>query len=522
MRSKLTIVIFCITFLVGSLATADAASKPKKPKKRINPAYVQITDDPTLPRVLLIGDSISIGYTLPTRKLMAGKANVHRVPTNCGPTSRAMTNIEKWLGEKPWDVIHFNFGLHDLKWMDHGKRQIPPEQYRDNLNKLVIRLKKTKAKLIWANTTPVPAGCDKPVRKNEDAIIYNKIAKEVMDKHGVVIDDLYAFTLPQLKKIQRPANVHFTQVGNDVLAKKVAANIQVALKDTPKELKIAFITCAVGSNFFIPVKKGMNDAGKMLGVKCDFIGTKGVDLVKQAEMIRQAVKDGYDGIAISIIHPEAFDDAIKDAIEAGIPVVGFNVDDHATPNARLSSVNQRLYDSGKTLAQHLISNISANSHVLMTMHDKGVSALEDRLHGMQEILKKKNVRWTVLIPGNKAAHGADAILEALQKNPDIRIILGTGQADTEAAGRAIKKHYAGGEYWCAGFDLSEKTLQLINEGHIKCTVDQQPYVQGFYPVVQLTQYIRYGIMPSDIDAGASIIDKSNATKVIGWTKQNYR
>ena len=98
--------------------------------------------------------------------------------------------------------------------------------------------------------------------------------------------------------------------------------------------------------------------------------------------------------------------------------------------------------------------------------------------------------------------------QALRENPDIRIVLGTGQSDTEAAGRALEAHFAGQGYWSAGFDLSPETLRLIQAGHIRCTVDQQPYIQGFYPVLQLTLYLRYGIVPSDIDAGAAIIDQS--------------
>ena len=112
-----------------------------------------------------------------------------------------------------------------------------------------------------------------------------------------------------------------------------------------KPLRLAFITCAVNGKFFGPVKKGMADAGQMMGVQCDFLGTEGVDVAAQAQMVRQAVADGYDGIAVNIIDPEAFDAVIAEAVDQGVPVVGFNVDDHATPNARLSSVNQRLYDA---------------------------------------------------------------------------------------------------------------------------------------------------------------------------------
>lgn len=287
-------------------------------------------------------------------------------------------------------------------------------------------------------------------------------------------------------------------------------------------LRLVFITCAVDAKFFEPVKKGMNDAAKMMGVECDFIGTQGVDVGAQAAMVEQAVANGYDGIALNIIDPQAFDDVIRNALEKGIPVVGFNVDDNTTPNARFSSVNQRLYEAGRTLAEHLLPDIPQNAHILMTMHDEGVSALNDRLRGEQTLLKGKNVRWTTIVTGNDSVKGAEVIAEALTENPDIRIILGTGQSDTEAAGRAIEKHYPNKGYWSAGFDLSPETLRLIQEGHIRCTVDQQPYIQGFYPVMQLTLYLRYGIVPSDIDAGAAIIDKSNVKHVIEMTQKGYR
>ena len=289
-----------------------------------------------------------------------------------------------------------------------------------------------------------------------------------------------------------------------------------------RPLRFACVTCAVDAKFFEPVKKGMDDAAEMMGVECDFIGTEGVGVEAQAQMVRQAVEDGYDGIAVNIIDPEAFDPVIKEAMDEGVPVVAFNVDDHATPNARLSSVNQRLYEAGESLAEHVSPHVPDGAHVLMTMHDEGVSALEDRLAGEQAVLKGKNVRWTVIVTGNDSANGADVVTEALKANPDIRIVLGTGQADTEAAGRAIEKSFSGQGYWSAGFDLSPETLRLIRDQHIRCTVDQQPYIQGFYPVIQLTLYLRYGIAPSDIDAGAAIVDAANVEKIIELTRRHYR
>ncbi len=215
--------------VVISLATMAFGQdkKPARPKRQPHPSLAPVTDDPNLPRVLLIGDSISMGYTVPVREALAGKANVHRPRTNCGPTIRGLEQLDQWLGDGRWDVIHFNFGLHDLKKID-GKHQVPLDEYEKNLKQIVARLKKTGAKLIWCSTTPVPEGCSPP-REPEDAVAYNAVAKKIMDANGIAIDDLYGVALPRLAEIQMPQNVHFTPQGSAVLAEQVARSILEAL-----------------------------------------------------------------------------------------------------------------------------------------------------------------------------------------------------------------------------------------------------------------------------------------------------
>ena len=290
----------------------------------------------------------------------------------------------------------------------------------------------------------------------------------------------------------------------------------------PEPLRLVFISCAADAKFFEPVKQGMRDAARMLNVQCEFKGTPCVDVKAQAEMVRQAVRDGCQGIALNLIDPVGFDDVVKETIDAGVPVVGFNVDDHATPNARLAAVNQRLCEAGVRLGKWVAPHLPNGSQVLLTMHDQGVSALDDRARGIRDALKDKQIQWTQLITGNISTNGAALIAQHLREHPEIRVVLGTGQSDTEAAGLAIRSHFAGQGYWSAGFDLSPTTLQCIQEEHIRATVDQQPYLQGFYPVVQLTHYLRYGLMPSDLDAGAAIIDRHNVNQVLEMTRKGYR
>jgi lysophospholipase L1-like esterase len=233
-RTSSLLLAACLVCLLTAPATAQEA---KAKKKAPNPAYAAIEDTAGLPRVLLIGDSISIGYTLAVREELKGIANVHRPATNCGPTTRGVAEIDKWLGDGKWDLIHFNFGLHDLKFVDDQGKNAPPdkghvqvsaEDYQKNLESLVARMKKTGAKLIFATTTPVPEGAQARIKGDEKK--YNEIAVAVMKKNGVAIDDLHAFALPQLAEIQLPANVHFKPEGSKVLAKQVAAEVLKVLK----------------------------------------------------------------------------------------------------------------------------------------------------------------------------------------------------------------------------------------------------------------------------------------------------
>jgi hypothetical protein len=183
-------------------------------------AWDFVQDEPKLPRVLLIGDSVSRGYTQPTRVALAGKANVHRAPANCGPTASGLKHLDVWLGAGKWDVIHFNFGIHD--------RATPAADYVKRLEEIVTRLEKTGAKLIWASTTPIP---DNPAQKQtaQSVVEKNALAAEVMQKHGIPTDDLFAAMTPRLKEFQPPLDVHYTGAGYEFLGAKVGEAIVARL-----------------------------------------------------------------------------------------------------------------------------------------------------------------------------------------------------------------------------------------------------------------------------------------------------
>jgi len=193
-----------------------------------------------LPKAFIIGDSISIGYTPEVVASLQDQVFVSRAKANCGDTIRGLAALDDWLGNTDWDVIHFNWGLHDLCYRSekskivgnrdkvNGQQSVPLNQYIQNLEELVARLKKSGAKLIWATTTKVPNG--EPGRYAGDEIKYNKAAKKIMIKHGIAINDLHKLSSSiDASFFRKPGDVHFTPQGSSLLGKQVTAQIRQIL-----------------------------------------------------------------------------------------------------------------------------------------------------------------------------------------------------------------------------------------------------------------------------------------------------
>ena len=231
------------------LAARAAEDKPFTPAADLKGSW-EFTVDPRLPNVLLIGDSISIGYTRAARARLAGKANVFRPmagkgPENLGDTRVGLRKIDAALAaQKKWDVIHFNWGLWDLCYRNPqsktqgnrdkvgGTLSVPIQDYERNLEQLVAKMEATGARLIWASTTLVPP--DEAGRFVGDDVKYNAVAARVMAKHGIATDDLFALTKSfRGAHSLKAGDVHFTPEGYERLAAQVAATIEKTLARRP-------------------------------------------------------------------------------------------------------------------------------------------------------------------------------------------------------------------------------------------------------------------------------------------------
>ena len=197
------------------------------------------------PQVLIIGDSISLGYTPVLQGMLYGEVNIQRPLNdgggwiNCEGTKRGVQMIDEWLALGDFDLIHFNFGLHDLKHVhpDTGRNSTDPAhpqqsditQYEANLKVIVRKLKASGAKLIFATTTPYPDKPGGPLRRADQPGKYNEVAVKIMEENGIPVNDLHAFVLPGMEELLLPNNVHFRPSANLQLAERVAEHIRKAL-----------------------------------------------------------------------------------------------------------------------------------------------------------------------------------------------------------------------------------------------------------------------------------------------------
>lgn len=226
----------CLLMTISVLLAGCAGSDAQPRVTRKQPA-----------KVLLLGDSISIGYTPHVQSIMAGEAVVLRPtrvngtrPENCEGSTKGIVAIDRWLmiDGGGFDVIHFNFGLHDLKRVDpttgrnSNDAADPPQasldKYIEQLRSIVDRLQSSGAILIFATTTPVPEGGVRPHRDPGDVIRYNDAAVLLMRERGIQVNDLHAFALPRLGSLQKPVDVHFTAEGSKALAGEVVTAIRVS------------------------------------------------------------------------------------------------------------------------------------------------------------------------------------------------------------------------------------------------------------------------------------------------------
>ena len=277
--------------------------------------------------------------------------------------------------------------------------------------------------------------------------------------------------------------------------------------------KFIMVTHAAGHTFFPPVKAGMTDAANLLGVEADFIGPIEYDVAAHVDMLSSAIEAGVDGLATSLPDAEAYNDIVQKAMDKGIPVVAYNTD--APGNARMAFVGQEMIKAGMIMGEEIKKSLPNGGKVMLATCCPGHLALEARMEGVRQSLEGSNVT----IVGEPINYGSD-LIEAVSKveaahlaNPDINGIYGV-EMNVEAIGQYISMNGLQGKLLGGGFDLVPKILEYIKDGSLQFTIGQDPYAQGFYPIIMLYNYLEKGVPPHSIDTGAEIITKDNVDAIM--------
>ncbi len=258
--------------------------------------------------------------------------------------------------------------------------------------------------------------------------------------------------------------------------------------------------------FFTPTQYGAADASKLLGCSYQWTGSENSNVSQMVNALNTAVTSGADGIAVALIDLHAFNAPVEAAIKAGIPVVAYNAD--APGNARLSYVGQDLKLAGEQMGKR-IKEAVGSGEVGLFIATPGSANLQPRIEGAEKALAGSGITAHAVATGAAVAQEKPAIEAWYQSHKEAKGMYAVDGGSTESLAKVIQKLGLQGKVHAGGFDLTEQTQKLLSEGYIEFTIDQQPYLQGFMPVLQLFLYKVSGTLtgPAEVDTGLKFLNK---------------
>jgi simple sugar transport system substrate-binding protein len=281
-----------------------------------------------------------------------------------------------------------------------------------------------------------------------------------------------------------------------------------------------------GDPFWAVVQKGVQDAGKLLGVRAIFQGPPQRDIPAQVNMARAAINAKATGIAISVSDPKAICAVIREARGKGIPVVAINVKqppEFTEPCPYEAYIGMDEYEAGKNVARFMLPKLPKGARVLIPIHEPGHVGLEARAKGITEVLTQELGATVEKLDITQDPTKALAALRAYFKaHPDTKAMFTLGPLGAIPAIKMLKEDKLVGKVLMASFDLDPQTIQAIKEGVVLATVDQQQYLQGFISVIELWLNAKYKLQPADYNTGRGLVTKETAAAVETLVKQGYR
>jgi len=306
-----------------------------------------------------------------------------------------------------------------------------------------------------------------------------------------------------------------TAIRGLALAATALVAISTAAPSSAEDLppvKVTFIQhCCSGATFFQPMQFGAEEAARLFQVDLTYVNADG-DAARAANLIETAIADKQDAVLPTITVPDALDAAVQKARDAGLVVIVQNIDDpeHGKGNAREVFVGQDFIVSGHMIGERMINEhgLKQGDHCLLPVEFPELTYAIERAQGVQSALEPAGITSEVIGTGTVDAEALNIISQALLANPDITCIIGLGTTPTTVAPNAADEAGRPG-IPNGGFDTNPKIMENIMAGKTTATMDQQPFWQGFLPVMFAAYEVRYGLHPADFNTGNNLIDKSN-------------
>ncbi len=287
--------------------------------------------------------------------------------------------------------------------------------------------------------------------------------------------------------------------------------------------RIVFVNHALTNPFFVPARYGSADAATLLGVRAEWTGSRSSDVGEMVKAMRHAIDTRADGIALSIIDPTAFDNPTQVALDHGIPVLAYNADG-GKANQRLAYIGQDNYQSGLEMGAR-IAGLVTGGQVCLFIATPNQQNIQPRIDGALDAIRDsgKPIKVHVVPSGVDVATERKKIEASYQANKRVRGLFAVDAGSTAGVAQVMREHrlHAKGVR-AGGYDLLPETLTAIHDRHLDFTIDQQPYLQGFLPVLQLflDRYSGGLVTPADTNTGLTFVTRRNVARYL-TTRSRY-
>jgi simple sugar transport system substrate-binding protein len=289
-----------------------------------------------------------------------------------------------------------------------------------------------------------------------------------------------------------------------------------------KKLKFVLVNHVTTNPFFVPTKYGAEDACKLLGCSYQWTGSENSNVNEMVNAMNTAITSGANGIGVCLIDKKAFNAPTDAAVKAKIPVVAYNADEPS--NSRLCYIGQDLFLSGQEMGKRIIQLLPNGGDVALFIATPGSANIQPRIDGAKDSLKSaSNITAHTIATGAAVPAELSVIDSYATGHPDTKGYFAVDAGSTQSLAQTIQKHnlrskgVKGG-----GYDLTPVTQKLLASDQIDFTIDQQPYLQGFIPILQLYMYNASQSLSgiADTNTGLKFLDKTTVNPY-NSTKSRY-